>query len=157
MAPLDKLDQLLGVVSPLDGSESCRERNAKLRNWRMVVGLATLVTFYHAARACGLIPNVSPYASAEDLEQKVIRVKQEVAKQVQELEQRVVRIEAKVDSSLKLQIEARIRDLVHEKCQAKKQRTVDRLEAEIDSLQDDHQRLTKERYPIMPCGGLNSD
>lgn len=154
MAPLDILDRSLGIIDPVSGHEPSREQREKLRRWRMVVGTAILAGAFHVAWACGLLPNFSGFAIAADTESKIAVVRKEIAQQVTDLEHRVVRIERKMDSSLKLQIESRIRDLTHERCTARTQRTIDRLEAEIDSLQDDHHTITGERYPLRPCAEL---
>lgn len=87
----------------------------------------------HIAWAYGLLPGMKGFAMAEDVEQVI----------------------AKLDLSLKLQVEGRLRALKQEKCLAKSDSLRDALQAEIDELQHDHKRLDGSYYTLPSCREYN--
>lgn len=151
MGSLDILDRALGLVVPIDGDEDPKTERRKIRRWRALVGLFVLVMGFHVAWACGLLPNFSGFAVADAVDRKVEAARADLLARLEKQEQRVQRIEDNVAAVLKLQIESRLRDLAREVCASTSPRMADLLEGEIASLQNEHQKLADERYPLPAC------
>lgn len=101
----------------------------QLVRWRLAMFAFCVFVTFHIAWACGLLPGFSGFAA----------------------EAQVKAVEDKVDTILKLQIEARLRDLKSEKCRAASEPLKRLLQAEIDNLQHQHKKLDGLVYVLPNC------
>ena len=152
MAPRDLLDNVLCIIDPLSGEQQSCSPLRKMRKWRAFVGIVCICAILHIMWNTGMLFGLPGVARADDVDRKILEVREAVQAQVREVDAKVQKVENKVDTLLKLSIEDRIRSLVQERCRSSES-SVDRIQREIDSLQDEHERIAKARYPEPACRG----
>lgn len=115
----------------------------RIVRWRLVVaGVMTFMVF-HILWACGLLPGVSGFAQADDVEYKFAEIKKQL-KDSSEVQKKI----------LQAQLAAQLRDLHKIRCGSSDENVKLRLDREIDEAQLEYKTLTGERYPLQACRDL---
>lgn len=144
---IDALDKALGILDPdVDDTTGIASR-AKLRRWRLTVGAFIIAASVHILWACGLLPNLSGFAIASDMD----KLRNDTAQQIRRLEGNIITVDRKVDAVLQMMIESRIRALVDEVCAADSDRLRTALMAELDGLQAQHKTISGDIYRTSRC------
>lgn len=105
-----------------------------LQRYRIITAIAMTILLFNAAWSRGLIPKLSAFAYADDVEK------------------RVDVLESKVDTILVLSLQERMRELTLQQCAASPE-TARILDREINVLQHEHFELTKAYYTLLRrCG-----
>lgn len=110
--------------------------------WRATIAIHVLCS-YGLLQTFGL----SGFALASDVETKVSAA-------VKPLEQKVDQLSQIITRQLLESTAAQIRDAERRKCRATGDAERDRLQSEIDRLQDDYHRMRGSAYSVPDCRGL---
>lgn len=136
------------MVSKLMMADLTKDEVKSLSGAGVKIGWRSAIAI-HIACSYGLLQTfgLSGFALASDVESKVSAA-------VKPLEQKVDQLSQIITRQLLESTAAQIRDAERRKCRATSDGERDRLQNEIDRLQDDYNRMRGSAYPVPDCRGL---
>lgn len=123
----------------------------RLVRWRLAVSLAIAMFCIHIAWACGLMPNASGFARADEVDEKISAAVDTIYKEIGKVAQQQSDTDEVVKEIRAEQIATRIRELRLILCNAKDHEDTERLQTDLETAQRQYRQLTGERYPAQGC------
>lgn len=123
----------------------------RLVRWRLAVSLAIALFMVHIAWACGLMPNASGFARADDVDEKISAAVDTLYKEIGKVAKQQSDTDEVVKEIRAEQIATRLRELRAVLCNAKDHEDTERLQTDIEVAQRQYRQLTGERYPAQGC------
>lgn len=123
----------------------------RLVRWRLAVSLALAMFCIHIAWACGLMPNASGFARADDVDEKISAAVDTLYKEIGKVAKQQADTDEVVKDIRAEQIATRLRELRAVLCNATDHEDTQRLSTDIETAQRAYKKLTGERYPAQGC------
>lgn len=123
----------------------------RLVRWRLAVSLALAMFCIHIAWACGLMPNASGFARADDVDEKISAAVDTLYKEIGKVAKQQADTDDVVKEIRAEQIATRLRELRAVLCNAANHTDSARLNTDIEVAQRQYKRITGERYPVPEC------
>ena len=123
----------------------------RLVRWRLAVSLALAMFCIHIAWACGLMPNASGFARADDVDEKISAAVDTLYKEIGKVAKQQSDTDEVVKEIRAEQIATRLRELKTMLCNAANHTDSARLNTDIEVAQRQYKRITGERYPVPEC------
>jgi len=123
----------------------------RLVRWRLAVSLALAMFCIHIAWACGLMPNASGFARADDVDEKISAAVDTIYKEIGKVAKQQADTDEVVKDIRAEQIATRLRELRAVLCNATDHEDTQRLSTDIETAQRAYKKLTGERYPAQGC------
>jgi len=123
----------------------------RLVRWRLAVSLAIALFMVHIAWACGLMPNASGFARADDVDEKISAAVDTIYKEIGKVAKQQADTDEVVKDIRAEQIATRLRELRAVLCNATDHEDTQRLSTDIETAQRAYKKLTGERYPAQGC------
>lgn len=123
----------------------------RLVRWRLAISLAIAMFMVHIAWACGLMPNASGFARADDVDEKISAAVDTLYKEIGKVAKQQSDTDEVVKEIRAEQIATRLRELKTMLCNAANHTDSARLNTDIEVAQRQYKRITGERYPVPEC------
>lgn len=123
----------------------------RLVRWRLAVSAAIALFMVHIAWACGLMPNASGFARADDVDEKISAAVDTIYKEIGKVAKQQADTDEVVKDIRAEQIATRLRELRAVLCNATDHEDTQRLSTDIETAQRAYKKLTGERYPAQGC------
>lgn len=123
----------------------------RLLRWRLAVSAAIAMTGVHILWACGLMPNASGFARADDVDEKISAAVDTIYKEIGKVAKQQADTDEVVKDIRAEQIATRLRELRAVLCNATDHEDTQRLSTDIETAQRAYKKLTGERYPAQGC------
>lgn len=123
----------------------------RLVRWRLTIALAIAMFMVHIAWACGLMPNASGFARADEVDEKISAAVDTLYKEIGKVAKQQADTDEVVKDIRAEQIATRLRELRAVLCNATDHEDTQRLSTDIETAQRAYKKLTGERYPAQGC------
>lgn len=123
----------------------------RLVRWRLTIALAIAMFMVHIAWACGLMPNASGFARADEVDEKISAAVDTLYKEIGKVAKQQADTDEVVKDIRAEQIATRLRELRAVLCNATDHEDTQRLSTDIEAAQRAYKKLTGERYPAQGC------